>query len=86
MCTGFIKTNVYRVLGNLVHNISTPSYYAEIYYYLSPLIKLIMSILQSEINDQSGKGSLDYKKSVTFVTLGSDPRPYFPESLTKNQK
>ena len=47
---------------------------------------MIMSILPSEINDQSGKGSLHYKKSVTFVTLGSDPRPYFPESLTKNQK
>ena len=46
---------------------------------------MIMSILPSEINDQSGKGSL-HKKSVTFVTLGSDPRPYFPESLTKNQK
>ena len=30
---------------------------------------MIMSILQSEINDQSGKGSLHYKKSVTFVTL-----------------
>ena len=26
------------------------------------------------------------KKSVTFVTLGSDPPPYFPESVTKKQK
>ena len=47
---------------------------------------MTMSILPSEINDQSGKGSLHYKKSVTFVTLGSDPRPYFPESVTKIQK
>ena len=26
------------------------------------------------------------KKSVTCFTLGSDPRPYFPESVTKIQK
>ena len=25
------------------------------------------------------------KKSVTFVTLGSDPPPYFPESVTKTR-
>ena len=25
-------------------------------------------------------------KSVTFLTLGSDPPPYFPESVTKIQK
>jgi len=26
------------------------------------------------------------KKYVTFVSLGSDPPPYFPESVTKIQK
>ena len=32
------------------------------------------------------KGSLHLKKSVTFVTLRSDPPPYFPKSVMKNQK
>ena len=32
------------------------------------------------------KGSLHLKKRVTFFTLGSDPPPYFPESVPKIPK